>query len=720
MSDLLFSESWHLVAGQRIRLRPNINMRKQMFRGESWYVIGDPYTNNFYRFRPTAQAFIARLDGKMTVEEVWNTCLKANPDETPGQQEVIQALAQLHAANLIVSDLPPDASQMFNRVVKQRQQKVKNLLSNFLFLRIPVWDPDRFLNRIRPAIHLLINNWVLIAWVLLCITGLKVAADNYKELLSSSAQVLEPRNLALLYITWGVVKFLHEMGHAAMTKRFGGEVHNMGLMFLVFTPVPYVDATAAWGFRERYKRILVGSAGMMVEFAIASVAVIIWSAVGSPGAIKQIAYNIIFLSSVSTLLFNINPLMRFDGYYILCDLLDVPNLQSVSFNQLRYTLERYVFRMKQAVPVAITRRGAFWLNMFGAVSSVYRVVLLTGIILFIGQQFFGVGIVLAVFGLVMWAIVPVVKLGIYVLTNSRLQRVRMRACGIIFGTLGLIVLFICLFPWPMHFRSPGVIRAHNSQQFINQTDGYMRELLAKPGTWVQAGQPLLRLENPGIDPQLRRYDAQLEEYAVRRRWAQDTNPSYIEALNAMELTAHRGRDRVVQSKEGLNVSSSTAGYWFSPFIADYEGAWVARGTPLGEVVDTRSFYFSAIVSQKEVSLLFDEPIRDAEIRIRGEAAFEIEIPRDQITILPVDQNRLPTASLGWAGGGTIQVQQDDKEGTRTVEPFFEVRLELRDGQGTPELAHLRSGIVRFDLAPRPLWEQWMRRFRQMLQERYQM
>lgn len=714
MADLLFSESWHLVATQRIALRPNLVIRRQSFRGEPWYVLGDPYSNRFYRFRPEAYQFISRLDGKKTVEEVWNDCLRADPDRTPGQQEVVSALAQLHAASLIVSDLPPDAAALFNRMTKRQAQNLRQVLLNFLFLKIPLWDPDSFLNKTSFIGKFIFSRYGLILFAVALFWALRMGADRWQELLDQTNGILSPGNLLWLYVTWGVVKFFHEMGHGYATKRYGGEVHTMGIMFLVFTPVPYVDTTASWGFRERWKRVMVGFAGMLVEFFIAAVALTVWANTG-PGTINQIAFNVIFLASVSTLLFNINPLLRFDGYYIMSDALDVPNLQQTAFLQLKTALERYGFGLRRVPPVANTKRGAFWYGTYGLAAAVYRVFLLGTIVFFIGQKLFGLGIALAIFGLITWGVVPLVKMFSYVFTEPRLDRVRSRAIGVVYGTVGVVIAFLAFFPWPAHFRAEGVVKAENVASFVNFSDGILVEVNNESSAMVKAGQPLLKMVNPLLDAELQSARARVEQFAQQVRLAQAEDPVNIGPLEASLRAANAQLNVLIQREKALQVSAPIDGRWFAPFVYTYRGAWVPRGTFLGEVVDESSFYFSAIVTQKEAASLFSENIRNAEIRLRGEA--ETKIRSYEWRTIAADQLTLPTPSLGWGGGGPVEVKQDDDEGLSTVEPFFEVRVAL-DGQEPPSLFHLRSGKVRFELEPRPLLVQWWRWFRQLLQERY--
>jgi putative peptide zinc metalloprotease protein len=251
MERKLFSESWHRVAAQKIRLRPSVRVRKQFFRGGTWFIANDLYGDQFFRFRPEAWDFIARLDGTKTVEEVWQTCLDRNGDAAPGQGEAIQILSNLYQSNLIVSDFPSDVIQLFERQKKRHAREWKARLFGIFFLRIPLFDPDAFLNRTLCYVRPFLSIFGAILWFGLVGSALGVALSNWEALFERGQGALSPANLPILLVAFVLAKLVHEFGHGYAVKRFGGEVHVMGITFLVFTPIPYVDATAAWAFRER-------------------------------------------------------------------------------------------------------------------------------------------------------------------------------------------------------------------------------------------------------------------------------------------------------------------------------------------------------------------------------------------------------------------------------------------------------------------------------------
>jgi putative peptide zinc metalloprotease protein len=304
MSDALatFSESWHRVAEKHLRLRRGVKVQRQMFRGERWHVIEDDLAGKYFRIRPQAWEFIARMDAGMTVEEAWQQCMDLFPDTAPGQQECVNLLGQLYQANLLDYEAG-DAAELFRRQQKRQQRELRSKLLGIMFLRIPLLDPDRFLVRTLPVVGWLISVVGLLIWLGVVGAGLKTVADHWDALLAQGKSVLAPQNLGLFYVALILSKLLHELGHAYFCRKFGGEVHTLGLMLLVFTPVPYVDVTSSWSLRSRRQRVLVGAAGMIVELFVAALCAFLWART-SPGGVNAVCYNIMFITSVSTLLFN--------------------------------------------------------------------------------------------------------------------------------------------------------------------------------------------------------------------------------------------------------------------------------------------------------------------------------------------------------------------------------------------------------------------------------
>ncbi len=604
----MFSDSWHRVAPERVRLNPAVGVTRQIFRGQVWYLLKDPLNNEFFRISPPAYSFVGRLKGGQTVDEVWQECLALMPDDAPGQEEVIQVLSQLHRANLLQSDLAPDSRQLLERQRKVKSRKVRGQAVNFLFLNIPIFDPDRLLTFLRPFFRPFLNPLGFVVWLGIVISAIWTAIGHLDKLADQSSGVLAPHNLIYLYACTVFIKLLHELGHGVMCKHFGGEVRKTGVMLMLLTPLPYVDATSSWGFRRRWQRIAVDAAGMGMEFLVASIALYIWLTTSDP-LVNRLAYNGMFIASISTVLFNANPLLRFDGYYIFSDLFDLPNLYQRATRQLKHIGERFLFGVKKSVTPAHDRKEESWLTVYGIAAFIYRIFLLVFITYHVAQGFLGLGIAIAAFCVFLYFLLPIGKLLKYLVSSERLERNRKRAIAVTTLLVALLVGAIGFIPLPRSFRAAGVIKPKLEDVIYAQSSGVVAELFVKSTDQVVAGQPLVRLSNPELDldiksaaQQIDQLNTQIEE--ARQNQFGSIAGSLIEQSKAGRLLM----EELQRQKKELVVIATRDGIWTSPRESEMIGTWSPRGTELGRIVDFSELVFVSVVPQKQSGNLFDDLI----------------------------------------------------------------------------------------------------------------
>lgn len=711
-----FSESWYRIAGQRICLRPDLIVQRQNFRGERWIVLQNPFSNQFFRLRPAAYEFVARLRKDRTVQEVWDECLNRFPNEAPGQEAVIQLLSQLYFSNLLQYEGGSDAAQLFRRYEKTRQRETRAKLLNVMFMRFPLFDPDQFLIRTMGLARLLISPFGALLWLVVVGSGIKVVLDNWPALQEQSQGVLAPSNLFLLYAGMILIKTMHEFGHAYFCRRFGGEVHVMGIMLMIFTPMPYVDATSSWGFRQRWKRVLVGAAGMIVEIFIAAIAAMIWVNTG-PGTLHSLAYNMMFVASVSTVIFNLNPLLRYDGYYILSDLIEIPNLYQKSIKQLRHLAERYLFGVRKSESPTQSRREKSWLTVYGILSSIYRIVVFGGILLFVADQFLLIGLVMAAICLVSWIMVPAIKFSKYLAASPALERNRFRAVTVSAVLMAGLLVLLNVIPFPHHFRAPGIVRAQAWTEVVNDAPGRVDEIVAEPGSRVKLGETLVRLKNETLDLERAAAEASYREVQDRLRHARSDETANLKPLLSRLESVEKRLQRLDRDRAALTIVARQDGIWVSPHAKDAIGRWMLRGTPLGMLLDPAGFEFTATVAQEDGDRLFASTNLQAEARLFGQAEKALRL--GALRIVPTEQSTLPSPALGWNAGGEVRVDVTDPQGMQAAEPFFEVRALVQESTEVA-LLHGRAGKIRFDLESEPLLPRWIRRLRQLLQKRYQL
>ncbi len=714
-NDQTFDEAWYRIANECLHIRPGIRVSRQRYRGELWHVLENPWSNQFFRVRPEAYAFLARLRPDCTVNEVWEECLEKHPESAPGQKAVIQLLSQLYQANLLQYRVANDSRELFERSQRRKQRETRARLTSIMFMRFPLFDPDRMLDRTR-ALAQIVFSWVgLMCWLLLAAIAGKIVIENFGALKDQSQSILAPGNLAWLYLSIIVVKLIHEFGHAYACKRFGGEVHTMGIMLLIFTPIPYMDATSSWGFRSRWKRILVGAAGMLVEIFIAAIAVLVWHNT-APGIVHNVSYNVIFIASVSTLLFNINPLLRFDGYYMLSDWLEIPNLHQRAAGHLKHLCKRYLFGLKRSESPARSGRERFWLTVFGILSNIYRIVIFTGILLFVADRFLILGLIMAVICIIGWIVVPLVKAARYLLFDPELDRHRPRALAVTGMVVIGILAFLQLVPFPSHFRAPGVLQAKHRSEIYASAPGVITEVLVRSGANVEAGQTLVRLVNPELEQEHQRAEAGRAEVEARMLAAMDQDPSVMKPLTFQLESAEKVLERVRQQRADLEIKAPHAGVWVSPQMDQRLQTWIPQGAPLGLLLATDTFIFTATVNQDDANRLFDQDLTTAEVRLFGQVGTVLAVA--DLEIIQGDRRQLPSAAIGWQAGGEVATAMDDSQGRRALQSFYEVRGDVANADAVSAY-HGHAGKMRFFVGNEALLPRAMRRLRQLLQKRYQ-
>ena len=716
-SGRTYSGAWHLVSGVRACLRSSVRAHRQNFRGEQWVVLRDSLASDFFRVTVAAYDFLSRLDTRRTLDEVWNELIESDPQGTLTQEEVVELLSRLQMSNLLHFDRGTASASLFERYRKRRGQEIKSSLVAFWSVKIPLFDPDRALDRALPLIRVLFGPVGALGYLALIFLGIKAAIDQWDQLFSQSAGVLAPGNLVLLYVGLIAAKLVHELGHAAACKRFGGEVHRMGVMLILLAPLPYMDATSSWGFKSRAHRMMVGAAGVVCELAVAAMATLIWANT-APGLINSLAYNVIFVASVTTLLFNLNPLMRFDGYHMLVDWLDVPNLYQRSREQLKYLGKRFVLGIKQLQPAARSPAEAVLLPVFGVISMAYWMMLMVTIIFYVAEQYLDVGVGMAWLMFVMAVVVPLFKFGRYLLTDPGLYHQRGRALGATVMVCGGLAGLLAGVPLPDRIRVLGVVQATQFRELHTEGAGEVVNILATPGQWVKAGEPLVRLHNPQLDYEIEATLQQRKQLRAQRMHAIAGSVANLETLEQQRTVLEQKLSELYAQRRALEVLAPIDGIWSVSDLELARGQWLARGAGLGLVIDDRDWRFVAALPQVGTHL-FEGGLLSADIRIKGQQAINLVSLRTEI--MPFEQGQLPSPILGLPGGGEIAVQANDPKGLAAAEPFFRVQAQLAAPVGADQeirQLHGRLGTIRITLASSPLLVQWERGARQFLQRKF--
>ena len=646
----MFSTSWYRVAGVRPRVRNHAQVHRHVYRGGVWYVMQNHSTGKFHRFTPVANLIIGLMDGKRTLQEIWDLACVRLGDDAPSQDEVIKLLSDLHKADVLQSDAPPDIHELHQRRKQHVRARWKQYIGNPLSLRFPLLDPDRFLDQVMPLFAPLFGWFGAIAWLGTVGWALVLIAMHWTELSGDVVdRMFSVENLLLLWFVFPLIKLLHEFGHALAAKAGGGEVHEMGVMLLVLMPVPYVDASAATAFRDKRSRMLVGAAGMLVEIFIAALAVFAWIHL-EPGTERAIAYNVILVAGVSTLLFNANPLLRYDGYYILADYLEIPNLAQRSNEYVGYLVNRYVFGVDGGTsPVSVAgERG--WFVFYAIGSFIYRMFMMVSIALLVASRFFVVGVVLAVWAFATMLVLPLARKVNYLFSSPRLSSRRPRA---LFATVSIVSGLAAVLFWvpaPSSTRAEGVIWAPDEAQVRATVDGFVTAVLAKPDQNVHRGDVVIRTEDPELGARSRVLQAQLAELDARYNLAILTKRVQAEVINEQKKHVAEELELASRRQTELQVRSPADGRFIIQDAQNSLGRFVQRGEILAYVTDSAATTVRVVVPQSEGGLVARRT-RQVEIRSADRIGKPIaaRIKRE----VPAATDELPSMTLSLQGGGKI-------------------------------------------------------------------
>ncbi len=712
MNEALFSPSWYRVAQLTPRLRGHTQFHRHDYRGEVWYVLQDHAKGRFYRFAPPAYQVLVQMDGHRTVQDLWEQATERFGDDAPTQGDMIQLLSQLHAADILICDVPPDTAELLRRSEKVGRARWKMNLRSPLALRFPLVDPDRFLARTLPFARPFFGILGGILWIGVVGTAAVLSVTHWPDLTRNVVdRVLSAQNLLALWLIFPVIKALHELGHGYALKKWGAECHEMGIMLLVLTPIPYVDASSSAEFRAKYRRVFVGAAGIAVELFIASFALFAWLNL-QPGLWRSAAYNVLLIGSVSTVLFNANPLLRYDGYYILADLVEIPNLAQRAVQYMGYLLKHYLFRVKVDPPSA-SPGERFWFVFYSLATFCYRFFIYAAIFLFIAGKFFIIGILLAIWAISTMVIFPVLKGVSFLATSPVLREKRPRAVAL--SALLLVAALLLLFaaPFPLRTVTEGVIWVPEESLVRARTDGFVARVVVPSGTRVTRGEVLVEGRDPFLDANARVLRARLEELQSRYDAAFATDKVQVqvvrEEMEGVQASLNRAEERLRE----LNLVSPSDGVLILPDAKDLPDLHLKQGDLVGYVLDVDRPTIRVVVPQSSVDLVRRQ-VKSVQVRMADRLGkiLHAKLLRE----VPEGLQRLPSTILGRAGGGQIPIDPFDKHGTKTFENLFQFDIQMAD-----VMDHVYVGArayVRFDHGTEPAGFQLYRALRQLFLKRF--
>ena len=694
----------------RPRLKPHVDTYRHIYRGVVWYLFHDRAVDRFYRISGPGADIVGALDGKRSLGEIYEDWRSRRPADQVESHHVSDFITQMNALGLLRVGGAPDAEMLHKKRAIMARKKFWAGLKSPLALRIPLFDPTRMLDAMAPLGRLIFSRLGAVVWIFMVTLGLIFGLQHWGQLQADfSDRLLSLENLAVVGLIYPLVKILHETGHGLALGRFGAEVHRIGILFIAFMPVPYVDASHSILLPNKYQRMAVAGAGILTELFIASLAMLGWVA-SEPSLFHTACYNVLLISGVSTLLFNGNPLQRYDGYYLLCDFAEMPSLGMRSGLYITYLFKNYVLADQRVRAPAASAAELRWFLIYGPLSAIYRTWLVFSIAMYIARSYPLLG-----GGLALWSVVGALSppaVGLYRVMRLPASPNRDKAwkrLGLIFA--GIVVL-LAIVPMPLRLVEPGVVWLPEEANIRPHVGGEVQAIHVKPGDHVAVGQPILTLDDVEVRTRLKRADGELVEMEAER-----TRLAASDVIGAGKeqdkiASARASRDEAKTELAALTVVSPAAGTVLFKDYDDLPGRYVAKGQAPAVVWNGDNVVIRTMVVSDDIDLL---RARGRGVQIRTDYDRGVILPGHVLRIVPTATDRLPSSVLAVDGGGPFAVAPDphddqhqpdqsldlvSQNGLRTAASLFEVDVQC----DAPMPAGFLNGMahVRFQLGWEPV------------------
>jgi len=711
--------------------RADLVVQRVECQGGEYFVIKDPVALKYYRLDPEHYHVLGLLNGQRSLDEVRDDLHTVFPYARPTLPELQGVVVDLHTKGLVASNRSGQGNVLIEKRTKARTQQFWGVLKNILSLRLPGWDPERTLRALHPFVAWLYQPWAIVLQVLLVGAAwllLMIQFDHFRRLLPEFQQFFGWPNLLWLYLTLAFTKVLHELGHGMTCRHFGGECHEIGVIVLVFSPTLYCEVSDSWMLPNKWHRIAIGAAGMWVESVLASLALFAWW-FSTPGLFNYLCLNVFFVSTITTVIFNLNPLMRYDGYYMLSDLLEIPNMAEKAQSLLRNTFAKTCLGLDLREDPFMPQRGRGWFVLYAISSAMYRWVVLFGITLFLytvlkPYELQSIGVTLACMSLA--GIVGNLVFVLYrLLTMPRsepLSRPRMGASAL--AVLALVAALMAI-PLPWHVVSPFYIEPHDVRYVQNSVPGTIEHVAVRPGERVEPQQTLLVLADPEKQLKLNEIEAQARAQRVEidKRRTLDDAPGELVARQQLESLERQIADYQKQlallelkapiagtvvamprvDEPAGSVGRIELSSWFgSPLDPEMRGGLLEPRTPILCLAPDDRFQAILLVDQQDRGDLRE----GADVQIRFD-----ELPGAILTgtvthIGPRHAEYAP-GNLSNKSGGDLATTSDRQGRERLNSSAYEAVVVLKDESGL-----LRTGLrgrCRFPVGHRSTW-QWVWRW----------
>lgn len=567
-----------------VTLRTDLIFSPRQDGTDMYYVVQDPLTSKFFRFGVTEYAFASLLDGSVPIHRVLSLLSTTLPNHRLTLQDAAQICHWLLQSNLAHTPDSVSGNRLSASGSKSNKQRSLQRLNPLVF-KLPLGNPNRLFEYLTPWVRWLYSPLGIAGWLLLlALSGYRVAA-HWQPFLAASREVFVPTNWIWLGAGWLFLKVVHELAHGTVCKKYGGQVRESGILFIVLAPLAYVDVTSSWQFRSRWQRIFTAAAGMHIELLISAIATLVWNPTNDT-PLNHLCVNLVLMSSVTTLLFNANPLMKFDGYYILSDLVGIPNLNVHGRRYIRGLARRLFLGMpRQRTPW--TRGRAAIIRIYAVLAFFWQITVTVSLMVAASLLFHGAGIVLAGLAIVILLGVPSIRFLKYMIVGRPGDHPNLVRFALTIGTLTAVITgVLTLLPWPGALRSPAIVANSTDYSVRAATPGFVRQVLVESGQRVDAKQPLVIIDNPEMSAELADLKLAIEQATIQCRVLKQNQKlaayqAEVERRGSLEQQLYEKQLQV----DNLTIRAPAGGTLVATNLESLVGTYLHTGSELGVIGD---------------------------------------------------------------------------------------------------------------------------------------
>ena len=650
----------------KLKLKESLRFDMRQSGNAVVWICEEEVTGRFFQLGVPEYTFLSMLDGNRSVSTALMKTATLLREHAIDETEAANLCKWGIESGLIETEIGNSAAR---RDEQQQQMQKQQLVSwlNPMMLRIPLFDPDQILTKLESMFGFLVSPMGLLVWLVVVLSGFFQLLFRWDDFYLNRVNSFSAIDIVWMVLASVVLKVIHEIAHGVICKKYGGRVKSCGILILLLIPMPFVDVTSSWRFANKWQRILTAAGGMLAELFIAAIACFVWTS-SSPGPLQYHAGNVIITATILTLLFNVNPLMRFDGYYMLSDFLEIPNLATHG-RQWFKGISKWAFFGSKPVPVKEAGMRGFIVKAYGVLAMLWFVSIAVGLSLGASSLFEGFGLIIALIGLVMWVGVPLVKLLKYAVNGTDTDKPNRvwfaSACSI---TALCLLGFLIFCPAPSVVSAPIVVEYDPLGVVRAKAAGFAKTIHVRDGQQVRKGDVLVTLENPELELELKSLliDIRISKITAQALLTRERLGDLQlerESLASMEKQRVELEDQIAN----LNIVATEDGSILDADIAALQGKYFQIGDEILNIGSETEIHAIALTRQQDIAWIEENPEMDVELRIWGRSESAVIDGRIK-HINPRARDDLPHEAFSASAGGPLavvprgQVEQSDEEG----------------------------------------------------------